>query len=69
MPKHDAQAIVASFDSQYWHCGASDEIAAPQFGQLRVWTGIDNLECAGLDGAFQIYHSSRWLSTEIRWTN
>jgi hypothetical protein len=42
MPKHDAQAIVASFDSQYWHFGASDEIAAPQFGQLRVWTGIAN---------------------------
>src|SRR5436190_12038256 len=36
MPKHDAQATVASFDSQYRHCDASDEIAAPQFGQLRV---------------------------------
>jgi hypothetical protein len=36
MPKHDGQATVASFDSQYRHCGASDEIAAPQFGQLRV---------------------------------
>jgi hypothetical protein len=36
MPKHDAHAMVASFDSQYWHWGASDEIAAPQFGQLRV---------------------------------
>src|ERR1700750_2652685 len=36
MPKHSAQAIVASFDSQYWHCGESDEIAAPQLGQLRV---------------------------------
>jgi len=36
MPKHDAQAIVASFDSQNWQRGSSDEIAAPQFGQLRV---------------------------------
>jgi hypothetical protein len=36
MPKHAGQATVASFDSQYWHCGASDEMAAPQFGQLRV---------------------------------
>jgi hypothetical protein len=47
MPKHDAQAIVANFDSQYWHCAASDEIAAPQLGQLRVCACIDNLECAG----------------------
>jgi hypothetical protein len=36
MPKHEAHAIVASFDSQYWQRGKSDEIAAPQFGQLRV---------------------------------
>jgi hypothetical protein len=36
IPKHDGQATVASFDSQYWHCDASDEMAAPQFGQLRV---------------------------------
>src|ERR1044071_1586913 len=36
MPKHEAQAIVASFDSQYWHCGVSDEHGAEQFGQLRV---------------------------------
>jgi len=36
MPKQDGQATVASFDSQYWHCGASEEIAAPQFGQLSV---------------------------------
>jgi hypothetical protein len=36
MPKHESHAIVASFDSQYWQRGESDEIAAPQFGQLRV---------------------------------
>jgi len=36
MAKHDGQEIVASFDSQYWHCGESDEIAAPQFGQFNV---------------------------------
>lgn len=33
--------MVASFDSQYLHCGESDEIAAPQFGQLRVCASID----------------------------
>src|SRR2546421_4431012 len=36
IPKQDGHAMVASFDSQYWHCGESDEIAAPQLGQLRV---------------------------------
>jgi hypothetical protein len=36
MAKHDGQATVASFDSQYRHCGESEEIAAPQFGQLSV---------------------------------
>jgi hypothetical protein len=40
MPKHDAQAIVANFDSQYLHCGASDEIAAPQFGHFSVCASI-----------------------------
>jgi hypothetical protein len=34
--KHDGHAMVASFDSQYLHCGESEEIAAPQFGQLSV---------------------------------
>jgi len=43
MAKHDEQAIVASFDSQYRHCGESDEMAAPQFGQLIV--------CASIAGA------------------
>jgi hypothetical protein len=36
MPKHEGHATVASFDSQYWHCGASEEMAAPQFGQFRL---------------------------------
>src|SRR5436305_12520710 len=36
MPKQDGHAMVASFDSQYWHFGESDEIAAPQLGQFRV---------------------------------
>jgi hypothetical protein len=35
IPKHDGQETVANFDSQYLHCDESDEIAAPQFGQLR----------------------------------
>jgi hypothetical protein len=43
MPKHDAQAIVANFDSQYLHCGASDEIAAPQLGHFRVWASTVRL--------------------------
>jgi hypothetical protein len=38
--KQEGQATVANFDSQYWHRGASDDIAAPQFGQLRVSTRI-----------------------------
>ncbi|HEV8138752.1 MAG TPA: hypothetical protein VGP81_03205 [Pyrinomonadaceae bacterium] len=36
IPKHEPHAMVASFDSQYWQRDESDEIAAPQFGQLRV---------------------------------
>src|ERR1051325_9135791 len=36
MPKHEGHMTVASFDSQYWHCGESDEMAAPQFGQFRL---------------------------------
>jgi hypothetical protein len=42
MAKHDGHAIVASFDSQYRHCGESEEIAAPQFGQFRVCASIDS---------------------------
>ena len=36
MPKHDGQATVASRDSQNAQRDASVELAAPQFGQLRV---------------------------------
>src|SRR5207302_7667641 len=36
MPKHEGHETVANFDSQYWHCGESEEIAAPQFGQFNV---------------------------------
>jgi hypothetical protein len=35
IPKHDGHETVANFDSQYLHCDESEEIAAPQFGQLR----------------------------------
>jgi hypothetical protein len=41
MAKHEGHATVASLDSQYLHCGESDETAAPQFGQFRVWASID----------------------------
>jgi len=43
IPKQDAQAIVASFDSQYLHCGESDEIAAPQFGHFSVCASTGRL--------------------------
>jgi hypothetical protein len=36
MAKHEGQATVARRDPQNWHSGASVELAAPQFGQLRV---------------------------------
>jgi hypothetical protein len=34
--KQEGQATVAKRDPQNWHCGASAELAAPQFGQLSV---------------------------------
>jgi hypothetical protein len=34
--KQDGQAMVARRDPQNWQSGASEEEAAPQFGQLRV---------------------------------
>ncbi|HXM51540.1 MAG TPA: hypothetical protein VN956_27105 [Pyrinomonadaceae bacterium] len=40
MAKQDGQETVANFDSQYRHCGESDEIAAPQFGQLSFCASI-----------------------------
>src|ERR1051325_8995660 len=46
MPKHEAHAVVASFDSQYWQSGESDEIAAPQFGQLSVSASISTTTSA-----------------------
>jgi hypothetical protein len=41
MPKHEPHEIVATFDSQNWHFDESEEIAAPQLGQLRVCASID----------------------------
>jgi hypothetical protein len=69
MPKHDGQATVASFDSQYRHCGASDEMAAPQFGQLRVCAcmikvaHISPAACARLRACCpqELYHSARLI--------
>jgi hypothetical protein len=34
--KHSGQATVARRELQNWHSGAAVELAAPQFGQLRV---------------------------------
>jgi hypothetical protein len=34
--KHAGQATVARRELQNWHRGVSVELAAPQFGQLRV---------------------------------
>jgi hypothetical protein len=45
--KHDGQAIVASREPQYWHAGASVELAAPQFGQFRVSACIDGILAGG----------------------
>jgi len=55
MPKQDGHATVASFDSQYWHCGESDEIAAPQLGQLRVCACMNSSYRTGSD---RVLHSS-----------
>jgi hypothetical protein len=41
--KQEGQATAASFDSQYWQTGASDDIAAPQLGQLRVSARIGGI--------------------------
>ena len=41
MPKHDGQETVASRDSQNLQMGASDELAAPQLGQLSVSASIE----------------------------
>jgi hypothetical protein len=38
--KHDGQATVARREPQNWHAGAAVELAAPQFGQLRVSASI-----------------------------
>jgi hypothetical protein len=46
MAKHEGQAMVARRDLQYWHSGASVELAAPQFGQLRVSACIDSILAA-----------------------
>ena len=40
MPKHEGHETVASLDSQNLQMGASDEVAAPQLGQLSVWASI-----------------------------
>jgi len=74
MAKHDGQATAASFDSQYRHCGESDETAAPQFGQLRVCTsiGYESTHRAGGTGnpaRTKMYHLKAKIYHEIRWTN
>jgi len=46
--KQAGQAMVASFDSQYRHCDESEEIAAPQFGQLRVCASMSVAQIANL---------------------
>jgi hypothetical protein len=48
MAKHEGQATVASFDSQNLQRGESEEMAAPQLGQLRVSAFI---ESDGRDGS------------------
>ncbi|MDQ2922368.1 MAG: hypothetical protein M3R52_12265 [Acidobacteriota bacterium] len=45
--KHDGQAMVASRELQYWHAGASVELAAPQFGQFSVSACIRSILAGG----------------------
>jgi len=73
--KHDGQATAASFDSHYRHCGESEEMAAPQFGQLRVCApiGYDSTHPACGSRASlprrKMYHLKAKIYHEIRWTN
>jgi hypothetical protein len=43
MPKHEGQATVASRELQYWHSGASVDVAAPHIGQLSVSACISSI--------------------------
>jgi hypothetical protein len=43
MPKHEGQATVASREPQYWHSGASVDVAAPHIGQLSVSACISSI--------------------------
>jgi hypothetical protein len=47
MAKQDGQATVANRDPQNWQSGASLELAAPQFGQLRVSACIARILAGG----------------------
>jgi len=74
MAKHDGHATAASFDSQYRHCGASDETAAPQFGQLRVCADMVSSArivraFAGIPARRKMYHLKAKIYHGIRWTN
>src|SRR5437879_361545 len=40
IPKHEGHATVASREPQKTQVEASDELAAPQFGQLSVWASM-----------------------------
>jgi hypothetical protein len=57
--KQEGQEIVASFDSQYRHCGESDDMAAPQFGQLRVCACIEFGQDYRLSLALDVRHLPR----------
>jgi hypothetical protein len=48
MPKHEGQATVASREPQYWHSGASVDVAAPHIGQLSVSACISSILAGGL---------------------
>jgi hypothetical protein len=43
MPKHEAQAIVASREPQYLQSGSSVDVAAPHIGQLSVSAFIGSI--------------------------
>ena len=53
-PKHEGQETVARRDWQNWQKEASDELPAPQFGQLRVSACIWRILAVDYEGGLQV---------------
>jgi hypothetical protein len=65
MPKHEAQAIVASREPQYLQSGSSVDVAAPHIGQLSVSAFISVILTVEvqLDYEWRLCDSSRDLKS------